>query len=75
MRVPTVWATIVGSFSQWIVLIVGGGWALVLALAKGWIDIHPNLLYLSIVLATIVTAALLMDVPKYSNHGRLYDAL
>ena len=59
MRIPTVWATIVGSFSQWIVLIVGGGWALVLALAKGWIDIHPNLLYLSIVLATIVTAALL----------------
>ncbi len=59
LRIQTVWATVIGSLSQWIVLIVGGWWALVLALHFGLIDVKPVVVYWLIGLGSLLTVTAL----------------
>ena len=57
-RIRTIFATLVGSFSQWVVLVVGGWWAMIVAFYSGVIPIG-NLLFSGLVVLGLLASVLL----------------
>jgi hypothetical protein len=60
-RYLSVLASGVGILSQWIVLLLGGWWAMVLAFSLGLLAIQPFLFYLLISLGLLLTSFLLLS--------------